>query len=149
MVKSRPIRRTPNNLKQDLLYFSESVAPGDNAFAWAQSFGTSKVFFMEITVLQTEPIDPHLMNLSLLRLPELSLNSYSGNYIHDQMLRQWSNFRSAGDYPLYSSFPSSLRVHDGEALVLQFQNDTANTVSCTAEMALYYSGGLFKVLEDY
>ena len=149
MVKFKPIRTTPNNLKQDILYFNETVAPGENAFAWAQSFGTSKVFFMEITVLQTEPIDPHLLNLSLMRLPELTLNSYTGQYVHDLMLRQWSNFRSAGDYPMYSSFPSNLRVQDGEALVIQFQNDSGNTVTCSAELALYYSGGLLKVLEDY
>lgn len=104
---------------------------------------------MELSVAMTSSIDTHLLNLSLMRLPELTLNSYTGNYIHDLMLRQWSNFRSPGDYPMYSSFPSNLTVHDGEALVIQFQNDTANTVTCSCELALYYSGGLFKVLEDY
>ena len=149
MVKFRPIRTTPNNLQQDILYFSETVAPGDNAFAWAQSFGTSKVFFMELSVSMTASIDTHLLNLSLMRLPELTLNSYTGTYIHDLMLRQWSNFRSPGDYPMYTSFPSKLNIHDGEALVIQFQNDTTNTVTCSCELAVYYSRGLLKVLQDY
>jgi len=149
MVKFKPIRTAPNNLSLEVLQFTETVEAGDTAFAWAQSFKKTKVYFLELHYSMTHSTDTHLLNLSLLRLPELTLNSYQGAFIHDLMLRQWSNLRSPGDWPLYSSFPSQLNIHDGEALVLQFQNGTDDSVPVSAELMVYYSGGTLKTLYDY
>lgn len=149
MVSARPIRTVPNNLKVAYLQFQNNVSPGETEFAWAQSFRNTKIYFMEIHYTMTASVENHLINLSLMRLPELTLNSYTGSFIHDLMLRQWSNIRSYGDFPMYSSFPSTLTIHDGEALVMQFQNDSSNVVATESELSVYYSGGTLKVLQDY
>ena len=149
MVKYSPVRSVPNNIQLEYMGFSESLTPGDNCYQWAESMGRVKIYFLELELSLNISAHYHLHNLSLLRLPPDFLAHYTGDYIHDMMVRQWSSMKAISpEFPFYSEFPHSFILQDGEGLVIHFQNSSPDSVAVSCELGVYYTGGLLKPLHD-
>jgi len=147
MVKYSPVRKLPAGIRSEYFFINESIPSMGSAFAWAEAMGRIKVYYSELTAMQVAS-DSHLVNLSLLRLPADYVSAYAGDYIHGMMMRSYSNFRSSPEFPLASEFPNNLVLQKGEALVLHLSNSTPDSVALSAELGIYYTGGLFMALDE-
>ena len=149
MVKYSPVRKVPRNIKSEFLGFAESLTPGDTCYEWAESIGRTKIYFLELELSLNLSAQYHLAQLSIMRLPPDYLSAYTGHYIHDMMVRQWTSMKAvSGDFPFYSEFPHSFILQDGEGLVLQFQNDSVDSLAVSSSLGIYYTGGLLQPLHD-
>ena len=149
MVKYSPVRKIPTNIKMEYLGFAESLTPGDSCYEWAESIGRTKLYFLELEFSLNIAAQYHLAQLSIMRLPPDYLSAYTGNFIPDMMVRSWTSMRQvSGDFPFYSEFPHSFILQDGEGIVLQYQNDSVDSIAVAANLGIYYTGGLLQPLHD-
>lgn len=147
MVLLPPTRQIPAAIRYELLDLSETIASGDSAYSWAQAQGRLQIYFYELSAALSAAA-AEFVEVSLMRLPRTSVDTYNGAYQDKSMLRRWSNIRSTIEYPFVSEYPDALTFEDGEALVFRISNDTGAPMTVTAELALYYTGQLFRPLQD-